>query len=136
MPLTLTEKANSASLPVHLVTRESFAALEIDPVARAWAEANRFTGAAGQFLLLPGKEGAPVGALFGVAENSTGFAPLATGSLARQLPSGDWYFAETPETRDLASLGILHGSYSFSRYRKSDEREIEFAAPEGFDIEA
>lgn len=136
MPLTLTEKANSASLPVHLVTRESFAALEIDPAARAWAEANRFSGAAGQFLLLPGKEGAPVGALFGVAENSTGFAPLATGSLARHLPSGAWHFAQTPEAPELATLGILLGSYSFSRYRKSDEREIEFVAPETIDIEA
>src|SRR5690606_17748709 len=47
-----------------------------------------------------------------------------------------WHFAQTPEAPELATLGILLGSYSFSRYRKSDEREIEFVAPETIDIEA
>src|SRR5690554_1279898 len=83
MPLTLTDKIMPGSRPVHLVTKANFAALELDAGARAWAEANGFSGKVGQLLVLPGADGSISGALFGVADKRAGFSPLATGALAR-----------------------------------------------------
>ncbi|TWG65591.1 M17 family metallopeptidase [Aminobacter sp. J44] len=133
MPLTLKDKATPGSRPVHLVTKESFSRLELDAGARAWAGANHFSGAAGQLLLLPGSDGAIAGALFGVADKRGGFSPLATGSLAKKLPAGEWHFASTPEDPDLAALGLLLGSYVYTRYRKHEGRDVEFVVPEGAD---
>lgn len=133
MSLTLTDKVSEGSRPVHLVTKESFAALDLGASAKAWAEANAFTGKAGQLLILPGADGEIAGAIFGVADKRNAYSPLATGTLARQLPAGAWHIEDDIEDADLAALGLLLGSYAFTRYRKGDERAIEFAAPNGAD---
>lgn len=136
MTLTLTDKPAETSLPVHLVTKESFPSASIDDATRAWAEANGFTGQEGKLLVVPGANGAIAGALFGVPADQDGFAPLATGALARALPDGDWHFASSPASPDLAALGVLLGSYAFTRYRKTDSRSVRFAVPAGVDVEA
>ena len=136
MTLTLTDRPDAAARPVHLVTRESLAELALDGAARAWVEANGFTAAAGELLVLPGPDGGVAGALFGVAQTRDGFSPLAAGALARQLPAGAWRFARPPAEPELAALGLMLGAYAFARYRKADGRDIAFAAPEGVDAEA
>lgn len=136
MHLKLTDKAARDALPVHLVTKKSFAKLDIGAQARAWAKANGFTGQAGRLLVLPGERSEVAGALFGLPERADGFSPLATGALARQLPDGAWRFHETPDAPDLAALGLALGSYAFSRYRKNEMPEIVFALPEGVDRDA
>ena len=136
MTLTLIDKPAETSLPVHLVTKETFADAGLDDATRAWAAANGFTGQEGRLLVVPGASGAIAGALFGVAANQDGFAPLATGALARGLPDGDWHFATSPASPDLAALGVLLGSYAFTRYRKADSRSVRFAVPAGVDVEA
>ena len=136
MPVTLTEKPASSSLPIHLVTRETFQDLSPDAAHAAWAKANGFSGQEGRLLVLPGTDGAPAGALFGIPTADNGFAPLATGTLARQLPEGDWHFATAPQHSDLAALGTLLGSYQFDRYKKSQPRALTVAAPAGVDTAA
>ncbi len=135
-PLTLTSTPAPDARSVRLVTRDGFADIDLDAAARAWAAANGFSGEAGRLLVLPAGDGSVAGALFGVADGRDGFSPLAAGALARQLPEGSWRFAETPAEPELAVLGLLLGSYAFSRYRKADGRAIAFAAPEGVDAEA
>jgi leucyl aminopeptidase len=133
MPLKLTDKAARDARAVRLVTKKSFADLDIGAQARAWAKANGFAGQAGRLLVLPGEAGVIAGALFGLPERADGFSPLATGALARQLPDGAWRFQETPDAPDLAALGLALGSYAFSRYRKNEMPVIAFALPDGVD---
>ncbi|MEO3384827.1 leucyl aminopeptidase family protein [Mesorhizobium sp. CAU 1741] len=136
MPLQLTAKPTAASLPVYIVTKEAFANVDIGERSRAWAEANGFHGQEGRVLMLPGEDGGIAGALFGAPADHSGFSGLATGTLARQLPAGDWHFANAPDDADLAMLGLMLGSYAFSRYRKQDGSDISFAAPKGAGIDA
>lgn len=136
MPLELTDKPGRGSRPVHLVTTENFAELELDAAAEAWTKANGFSGQDGRLLLLPGKDGGIAGALFGIPSLQGGFSGLATGTLARQLPAGAWHFAATPQDAELAALGLLLGSYAFTRYRKQDTRDITFAVPAEQGIDA
>ncbi len=55
--------------------------------AAVWAEANSFTGKAGQLLIVPGDDGAASEALFGAGEV---FEPMSARSLPTRLPAGDW----------------------------------------------
>src|SRR5688572_21601606 len=136
MPVTFTEKPASSALPIHMVTRETFQDLSLEAAHAAWAKANGFSGQEGRLLVLPNTDGASAGALFGIATTDNGFAPLAIGTLARQLPEGDWYFAAAPQHPDLAALGVMLGSYQFDRYKKSKSRSLAFVAPAGCDAAA
>jgi leucyl aminopeptidase len=136
MPLTLTDQPSADARPVHLVTEASFASLPIDEDARRWATANGFTGQAGRLLVMPGKDGGVSGAILGVAAERYGLSPLATGALAQKLPAGAWALAGKVDDPDLAGLGLILGSYAFSRYRKTETPEISFAAPSGADVAA
>ncbi|TKT74963.1 leucyl aminopeptidase family protein [Aquamicrobium sp. LC103] len=136
MPLQLIEKSKSAALPVHLVAKGGLANAQIGDAARTWAEANGFCGEPGRVLLLPGEGGKLAGALFGLPEETGGFASLTTGALARQLPGGDWKFAGEPADPSLAALGLVLGSYVFTRYGKNGARDIRFALPKGADAAA
>ena len=130
MPVELLDQKPEGALPVHLVAKGGVAASGLEEAALAWAEANGFDGEAGKVLMLPGKGGSIAGALFGTGE---GEPALGSGSLARALPSGDWYFATTPQKPELAILGVLLGAYAFTRYGKKPGKAIRFAAPEGID---
>jgi leucyl aminopeptidase len=136
MPVTLTAKPAKTSLPVHLVTRQSFGELALDASHQAWAKANGFSGQEGRLLVLPDSDGAAAGALFGIPADDLGFSSLATGALGRQLPDGDWHFATTPQHPDLAALGTLLGSYRFDRYKKAEKRTLGICAPKGSDVAA
>lgn len=133
MALTLTDLPAADARPVHLVTRNSLTDLALSDTQRAWVEANNFTAAAGDLLLLPCDNGRITGALFGVEDKREAFSPLATGALARGLPDGAWRFADTPDEAEIATLGLMLGAYSFTRYRKPDDRNIVFAVPQGVD---
>jgi leucyl aminopeptidase len=136
MPVKLLNVSSAGARPVHLVTAAGFAGLALDETVHGWAKANGFAGEEGKLLVLPGAGGDISGALFGVAETRDGFSPLATGALARQLPEGEWRFAEPPVEPELAALGLALGGYSFSRYRNAKDRDVDFVLPEGVDAEA
>jgi leucyl aminopeptidase len=133
MAIELLDGPAVSSLPVGQVAKGALEASGLEPAALAWARANGFDGEAGRVLVLPGNAGVIGGALFGVGNGEGAFAPLATGSLAKGLPAGDWHFASVPPAADLAVLGLLLGSYAFTRYGKKDGPAIRFAVPEGVD---
>jgi len=132
MPIELTDKKSRSSRPIHLVTADSLSGLE--PRAAAWAKANGFSGEAGRTLLVPGANGAVEAALYGANETSTR-AALGAGVLAKTLPEGDWHFASSPADPTLSTLGVLLGSYAFTRYGKKPGKAIRLAKPAGADAD-
>lgn len=134
MPLELVEKKSRASLPVHLLAKNTLDGAGLDPTAAAWAKANGFAGEVGKVLVLPGDGGKLAGALLGMGDKDNGFGALSVGTLARSLPEGDWHFAAKPLTPDIAALGLLLGGYSFTRYGKKASKALRFAAPAGIDV--
>lgn len=135
MPVELSTSPLSGSRPVFLVKKDGLAGAELDTHARAWAEANGFTGEAGRLLVVPGQNRVVGSALFGLGDEAGGFAPLLTGALAKSLPGGNWHFGNRPADPELSCLGLLLGDYVFTRYGKRPGSEIRFTVPEGADID-
>ena len=133
MPVELSASPLSGSRPVYLVGKDGLADVEVGAAAREWASANGFSGEAGRLLTVPGENGAIGAALFGLGNESGGFQPLLTGTLGKALPSGNWHFGNRPADPELAVLGMLLGSYVFTRYGKKPGNEICFCVPEGVD---
>lgn len=136
MPVELVDKAAPGSLPVHLVTAATLAGLALDGRMRRWIETTGFTGEAGRLLLLPGEDGALAGAIFAMPADMQGHAPLATGTLARQLPPGDWHFADAAPDPAKALLGLLLGGYAFTRYGRKPTPALRVVVPDGVDAAA
>lgn len=99
---------------------------------QVWAKANGFDGKPGSLLLVPNEKGEVASALFGVA-SQTPDEQLSFGKLATGLPAGDWHFANLPANPQLAALGFLLGGYRFDKYRKSSDKLVSLATPEGVD---
>lgn len=96
--------------------------------AAAWAAASRFKASAGDVLLVPGSDGALMGAILGLGSVSgktpvdTARTSLLAGALAKALPGGDWRFAEQHGLdEELAALALLAGGYRFERYRSKPD---------------
>jgi leucyl aminopeptidase len=119
--------------PVHLVAKDALAAAGLDATSLAWATANDFKGQADRVLVLPGEGGAVAGALLGTGGGDEGYGSLATGTLVRKLPEGEWFFATTPADPDQAAIGLALGDYVFTRYGKKPGKQIRFTLPEGAD---
>ena len=101
--------------------------------AAAWAEANSFTGKAGQLLIVPGDDGAAAEALFGAGEV---FEPMSARSLPTRLPAGDWRLEGAEgETATQAALAFALGGYLFDRYKARPERgRARLVTPSGLDL--
>ena len=124
MPVVLTAERAPGARPIHLVRKGKLAEAGLSPAAMAWAAANGFDGEPGKALLLPSADGQVAGALFGLPARVEGFSHLATGSLARNLPAGDWYLAGLGERADLAVLAVSLGAYVFGRYGRKAGPDI------------
>ena len=98
-----------------------------------WAEANGFTGKAGQLLVAPGADGAPELALFGAGE---AFDPMMARGLSTRLPAGDWRLEGVEgEAAHSAALAFALGGYLFDRYKARPERgRARLVAPQGLDL--
>ncbi|MNH51940.1 putative cytosol aminopeptidase [compost metagenome] len=99
----------------------------------AWAEANGFTGKAGQLLIVPGDDGAALEALFGAGET---FDPMTARSLPTRLPAGDWRLEGVEgDVAQQAALAFALGGYLFDRYKARPERgRARLVAPAGLDL--
>lgn len=99
----------------------------------AWAEANGFTGKAGQLLIVPGDDGAASEALFGAGGT---FEPMMARSLPIRLPAGDWRLEGVEgEAAQQAALAFALGGYLFDRYKARPERgRARLVAPAGLDL--
>jgi leucyl aminopeptidase len=131
MPVEIFAAPLPGSRPVYLIGKNGLADAWLDRTALEWAAANGFAGEAGRLLVVPGEAGAIGSALFGLGEETGGFAPLLTGALGKALPSGHWHFGNPPAEPELAALGLLLGGYVFTRYGRKGGNEIRFALPEG-----
>jgi len=93
---------------------------------RRWCTAHAFSGEAGRFVLVPGKDGAPAAVLAGCDKRD---ALFGLASLPMRLPEGDY----TLDSRGLAldeaqmALGWALGSYQFDRYRKASRKPARLA---------
>jgi leucyl aminopeptidase len=130
MPVEILPQKSAGSRPVYLVEKGDLESCGLNPTALAWTKANNFTGEAGKTLILPGRDGEVAGALLGLGKDEGAFAPLLPGALAKALPEGDWHFAATPADPGLAALGLLLGSYRFTRYAGKPGRNVRFSLPE------
>jgi leucyl aminopeptidase len=107
---------------------------QLDPHARAFAEAAGFEPKAGRHLLLPGPDGGLAGVLFALeAADDPLKDPFRPGALATLLPAGTYRFANAPHDARLAVLAIALGSYRFTRYRKGEGKDVQLQLPDGVD---
>jgi len=121
--------ASDSARPVRLVK----AGQELTGKSAAWAEANGFTGKAGQLLIVPGDDGAAAEVLFGAGE---AFEPMTARSLPTRLPAGDWRLDGVEgEAASQAALAFALGGYLFDRYKARPERgRARLVAPAGLDL--
>jgi leucyl aminopeptidase len=129
-------RGTAPAVPITFVSAATWAQQRAQPDAqhRAYAEAAGFEPKPSRQLLLPGTDGTLAGVLFGLEDADDPLKDtFRPGALATQLPAGDYRFANAPHDARLAALAIGLGSYRFTRYRKSEGKEIRLELPEGVD---
>ena len=130
--------AGAAALPLHVVTPEGVAELSarLGAGVGGWLSATGFKGDLGEVRLLPGPDGAVLGAVAGFGTASArrrqrfGVVKAVAG-----LPAGDWRIEGdlTRAERVEVALGWLLSAYRFGRYRKGKAVEARLVCPEGVD---
>ncbi len=104
------------------------------PALAALAALQDFKAKAGQLLVAPGADDAPV-ALFGLGESARADA-AAFRALPARLPAGDYRLASTPSNIAVEAITLAWalGGYRFERYRKKPkDGQARLIAPEGVD---
>ena len=133
MSLPFVDRASS-SLPVQFVAAPKWRSWlkEQNAARRGWLESLGLSGTAGDFAVLPGRDGKAAGALLMLpAEpNLWDF-----GALAGKLPPGIWKLADTaPVSPTDAAVAIGLGAWRFERYRsKKAKAGPKIVWPQGAD---
>lgn len=102
----------------------------------AWVDANSFTGAIGQVLVIPGADGMPAMALAGYGTAATRTrGRFALAAAAAKLPKGTYDIASglPADQAEVECLGWLLSSYRFDRYKKIAPMAAHLVAPDGVD---
>ncbi len=128
--------ATATATPIWFVNAANYAEVRerLDAPARAFADAANFEPKPGRYLMLPGANGLG-GVLFGIAAAGETTDPFLPGSLANQLPDGVYRFANEPHDVRLAALAFALGLYRFTRYRKTEARQVKLDPPQSIDRE-
>jgi leucyl aminopeptidase len=116
MALPFVDRATS-SLPVQFVAPSKWRSWLKDQNAarRGWLESTGVTGAAGDFAVLPGRDGKAAGAVLVLSAKPTLWD---FGALATRLPSGSWKLGDTaPVSPTDAAVAIGLGAWRFERYK-------------------
>jgi leucyl aminopeptidase len=131
----LAPTGTAGASPIWCVDSDTWPAVResLPPAARAFADAAAFEPKPGSQLLLPDAGGAIAGALLAVEKLRDVAGAFLTGKLATTLPAGNWRFAKLPPEPRLATLAFALGAYRFTRYRKSESKEIRIELPDGVD---
>lgn len=130
--------SDAAALPLHVVAPDGLDALKARlGAAGAWLEATGFKADLGELRLLPGADGAVVGAVAGYgtakARRRLRFGLLKA---VAGLPAGAWRLEGdlSPEERTEAALGWLLTQYRFTRYKAGkDKAPALLVCPDGVD---
>ncbi len=132
--------ADAPALTLHVLRPETLPDWRntAPPAHAAWAEATGFAARAGELCLLPGPEGRPDGALFGLGSAAeAGRHRFALASAAASLPAGSvWRLAGLGTGAEAeAALGWLLAAYRFERYRSAAQgtEPARLVAPAGID---
>jgi leucyl aminopeptidase len=127
-------RQTAEAIPIWFVTAATYADVRglIGADACAFADAAGFEPKAGRHLLLPGKKGLG-GVLFGLEGAGDGKDLFLPGRLMQHLPEGVYRFANEPHDARLAALAFALGQYRFTRYRKSEARDIKLDLPQNLD---
>jgi leucyl aminopeptidase len=122
------------AIPIWFVTTTTYADVRnrLDAGARAFADAAGFEPKAGRLLLLPGKAGLG-GVLFGLEATDDVKDLFLPGRLPQLLPEGIFRFANAPHDARLGALAFALGSYRFTRYRKSEDRQVKLELSQSID---
>lgn len=118
------------STPIHALSPATLAAWRAAQPATtaAWLDAHQFKAAPGQWLPLPGSDGAIAAIAAGVGDApdlwSLAHLPVA-------LPPGDYRIATLPPAldADAAALGFGLGGYQFTRYRAAKRVPARLVVP-------
>ena len=127
------------AIPIWFVYAANFDAVrkKLGNAEQAFIGTAAFEAKPGRSLLLPGSNGKLSGVLFGIEspedQDRDRFRP---GQLVGLLPAGTYRFANKPHDSRLAALAFALGSYQFSRYRKSEVRDVRLVLPEDVDGDA
>ncbi|GAB4385536.1 leucyl aminopeptidase family protein [Albidovulum sp.] len=130
--------ADAAATPLFVIETGDLAAFMASrsESERAWLEASGFDGGLGKLCVLPGADGRPAAAAFGMgdaAARQRGRFHLARAAAA--LPAGDWTIATPldPAAAEEAALGWLLEGYRFGRYKAARPPEARLKCPAGVD---
>jgi leucyl aminopeptidase len=128
--------SGSAAIPIWFVTAVNYNEVSerLPAGARAFADAAGFEPKPGRYLALPG-EGGLSGILFGLENADDAKDLFLPGQLPQLLPSGGYRFANDPYDVRLAALAFAVGGYRFTRYHKSDGRDVKLDPPQSVDRE-
>ncbi len=131
-----TTAETTTAIPIWFVNATTYPDVRerLDAPARAFADAANFEPKPGRHLLLPGADGLG-GVLFGIEAVGQPTNPFLPGTLTSHLPDGVYRFANEPHDARLAALAFALGSYRFTRYRKSEARQVKLDPPQSVDRE-
>lgn len=130
-----------AALPLHVIDQDNCAEWlqqQSQNVAQ-WAQANGFTGACGQALLVPGSDGKPEMALAGYGSQAQrARRRFVLAGAAEKLPKGTYTIASGLDTEALNTecFGWLLSGYRFDRYHGQAKVKAALVAPVGVDAAA
>jgi len=116
MPLPFVDRSSSA-LPVQFVSQPKWRRWlkELSAARRGWLESLGLAGKAGDFAVLPGRDGKAAGAVL-VLPAQPNLWDL--GALAAKLPAGTWKLGDTaPVSSTEAAVAIGLGTWRFERYK-------------------
>lgn len=108
----------------------------LDPAKRIWVEAQGFKAGLGEVVVLPGADGAPIGAFVGHGDDQARARQRFGLAAARaRLPQGTWRLETdlTGDALDEAALGWLLAGYRFGRYKEQPAPKAGLVAPDGVD---
>ncbi|MBC7143075.1 MAG: leucyl aminopeptidase family protein, partial [Rhodobacteraceae bacterium] len=130
--------AAETTRPLYLIEAEGAEAfLAGRPAAeRTWLTASGFAGKLGQLCLLPGADGAPAGAAFGLgAASGRRRGRFHVARAVADLPAGAWHLegALSPAEAEEAALGWLLATYRFTRYKPAEAPKARLRPPGGVD---
>src|SRR6185437_111407 len=133
MALPFVDRSNS-SLPVQFVLPSRWRSWlkEQNAARRGWLESLGVSGNAGDFAVLPGRDGKAAGAVLVLSAAPTLWD---FGALATRLPAGTWKLGDTaPVSPTDSAVAIGLGAWRFERYRSKKGKALpKILWPEGAD---